>query len=110
MDLRVFYKQMRELEASIETAYVVIASRETPDGGKADVLTEAPRALAAKLVVQGKARLATAEEAAAFHAKAEEQRKLAAQEPAAGRVQLAVLPEEAWNAIRETVRTRERSK
>ena len=33
MDLKVYYQKIRELEQGFQTAYPVIVSLETPDGG-----------------------------------------------------------------------------
>jgi hypothetical protein len=59
MDLKVYYRKIRIVEAEIADADVVMISLETPDGGRAGVATEVRRRLAAKLVVEGKARLAS---------------------------------------------------
>jgi hypothetical protein len=69
MDLRAYYQKIQKIEAGIPEPAVVIVSRETPEGGKAGVKTEVPRALAARLLVEEKADLATLEEAAQFRAK-----------------------------------------
>lgn len=66
MDLRVYYKNIREVEATITSELAVIVSRDTQDGGKAGLVSEVPRYSAAKLVVENRARLATPEEARAY--------------------------------------------
>ena len=66
MDLRMFYQKMRKLEQEITAPHVVVISAETPDGGKAGVQTEVTREMAARLIVEGRARLATSEEAEEF--------------------------------------------
>ena len=67
MDLRDFFKRIRAIEATIEAAYALVVSYETPDGGKAGVMTEAPRDVAARLIAEGRARLATPDETSAHH-------------------------------------------
>jgi hypothetical protein len=62
MDLRVYFQKLRSFEASIPTPYVVVVSQETPDGGRAGVKTEVRREMAAQLVIEGRARLASEEE------------------------------------------------
>ena len=47
MDLRAYYRKLREVEASISEEHVVLVSLATPEGGKPGVRTEAPRAIAA---------------------------------------------------------------
>jgi hypothetical protein len=62
MELRMFYQKLRNIEQSISEPHVVVVSLETPDGGKAGVKTEVERGAAAKLIVEGRARLASADE------------------------------------------------
>ena len=68
MNLRVYYQKIRTLEAEIAEPFAVIVSRETGDGGKAGVKSDVPRYLAAKLITEEKADLASPEEAAQFRA------------------------------------------
>ena len=56
MDLKVYYQKIRDIEKSIEDAFAVIVSLETPDGGKPGTLTEVSPGLAAKMIVEGVAR------------------------------------------------------
>ena len=66
MNLRIYYQKIRTLEAEIAEPFAVIVSRETGDGGKAGVKSDVPRYLAAKLITEEKAVLASPEEAAEF--------------------------------------------
>ena len=77
MDLRDYYRTIRRVMAGIKDESVVIVSRETPDGGRAGVRTDVPRELAARLIAEEKADLATAEEAAGFRAEVERRWKSA---------------------------------
>ncbi len=54
---------------------MVVVSRETPDGGKPGVKTDVPRSLAAKLIVEDQAALASPEETAQFRADLERLRQ-----------------------------------
>ncbi len=103
MDLKVFYRKLRELEASIAEPHVVVVSRETPDGGHEGVMTEVERETAARLVIERRARLATAEETAAFREQSAEQKRAAEQMAAASRVQLTVLSEADLRALKSAV-------
>jgi hypothetical protein len=67
MDLRAFFQKVRKLESDIHTAHVIVVSLETPDGGKPDQMTEVTRETAAKIIVEGRARLATEAESAQYH-------------------------------------------
>lgn len=84
MDLRDYYRKVREVEETIAEKDAVIVSEATPDGGRSGVMSEVPRAVAARMVAAGKARLATAEQAAVHIAalasdyrEAEEARRMA---------------------------------
>src|SRR5258708_5590649 len=82
MDLRAYYKKMREIEDLIEHPFAVIVSRETPDGGRKGVVADVARSVAARMIADGKADLAGADETAKFRAEVEANWK-AAQESAA---------------------------
>jgi hypothetical protein len=62
MDLRGYFKRLREVEAAIQVPFPVIVSLATPEGGKAGQRTEVSRALAARMIIEGQARLATVDE------------------------------------------------
>jgi uncharacterized Fe-S cluster-containing radical SAM superfamily enzyme len=67
MDLRKFYQKLREAEQAIVEAFPVVVSHETPDGGRAGQTVEVSRAIAARLVVEGKGHVAVGEELAAHN-------------------------------------------
>jgi hypothetical protein len=62
MDLRQFYRKIRGVEASIPEPYPLVTSLGTADGGKEGLVAEVPRFNAARMIVEGKARLATDDE------------------------------------------------
>lgn len=98
--MRVFYQKMRQVEASLEEAHVVVISMETPDGGRAGVAAEVSKGVAARMIVEGKARLARADEAEAFRGRMAEAKLAADQLAAAGRVQITVLSEADVRALK----------
>ncbi len=100
MDLRIFYQQVRKAETQIKEPHVVVVSNETPDGGKAGRTTEVTREVAAKLVVEGRVRLANAEETSQHRNSAVEARRAAEQAAAASRVQFAVISETELKALK----------
>ncbi len=104
MDLREYYQQLRETAASITDAHVVVVSKKTPDGGKAGVSTEVARAIAAKLVVEGRARLASTEESEAYRSDVRSARERAEQIAAAGRVQVSVISDSELRMLRDRAR------
>ena len=104
MDLKRYYQKIRDLESTIEGAFAVVVSLETPDGGKAGTLTEVLPRVAAKMVVDGVARLASKEEARRLRAAQAEAQRAAEQAAAVGRVQLSVVPTSELNRLREAAR------
>ncbi|HVT95402.1 MAG TPA: hypothetical protein VHD76_21300 [Bryobacteraceae bacterium] len=93
MDLRVFFQKVKEVESAIPEDPTVVVSEETPDGGRAGARTEVSRALAARLLVEGRARLATAEETAGYKAAQDAFRQKAAEQALAGKVMISVVPQ-----------------
>ncbi len=92
MDLRAYYRKIREVESTLNEPYVVLVSVATSDGGKAGIRTEVTRHIAARLIAEGKARLATHEEALSFHEDNEEAKKTFDQSVIASRVQVVMMP------------------
>jgi hypothetical protein len=80
MDLRVYYQKLRKIESEIEDEFPVVISRETSDGGKQGLKTQVSRSIAARLIADGKADLATAEEAAQFRTHLADEWKAAQEE------------------------------
>ena len=93
MDLRVYYQSIREMQQAIVDNFAVVVSKETPDGGKPGVKSEVPRDLAARMIVDGRARLASEEEAHEFQEWKAEAKRVADQLETASRIQLTVLTE-----------------
>src|SRR5437588_12750378 len=103
MDLTKYYKKIREVEATIESEFPVVKSRETADGGKQGRLTEVPRYIAAKLVVDGIAELANDADLERFRADQAEAKRVADQlAAAAAAMQLTVIPKLELDALRGT--------
>ncbi|SPF33173.1 conserved hypothetical protein [Candidatus Sulfopaludibacter sp. SbA4] len=101
MDLRLYYQKIRDASSKITDAFPVVVSKETADGGKDGILSEVTRAVAAKMLVEGNARLASPEETNAFHQKHAEAKRVAEQAAAAARVQLTVLTTDELHTLRE---------
>ncbi len=91
MDLKLYYQKVRNTEAEIAEAFPVVVSKETQDGGKDGKYAEVTRAVAAKMIVEGTARLATADEAKAYRDAQAEARRIADQEAEAAKVQFTVV-------------------
>ncbi len=91
MDLRLYYQKVRNTEAEIAEAFPVVVSKETQDGGKDGRYAEVTRAIAAKMIVEGTARLATADEAKTYRDAQAEAKRIADQETEAAKVQFTVV-------------------
>ena len=82
---------MREIESTIADSFVFIISLETPDGGKAGMVSEVSRLNAAKMIIEGRAVLADESQKEAYLAQQEAARKAAEKAQLAKRVQVAIL-------------------
>lgn len=91
MEMRAYYAKIRQVEESIPETWVVVISSETDDGGVRGRATEVSRAAAAKLIVDGKARLAEPVEADKHRSDVEESRKAAERLAQASRVQFTLI-------------------
>ena len=93
MDLRVYYGKVREAEAALTEEHPVMVSLATSEGGKAGVRTEVPRHIAARLLAEGRARVATPAEAGEFRQAHREAKEKYEQQEAARRIQVMVIPQ-----------------
>ena len=91
MDLKQYFRKIREVEAGLVDDYPVVVSLDTPDGGKAGRVSEVSRYNAAKMIVEGRAMLATEEQKKDFIARQLAARKNAEKEELARRLQIAIL-------------------
>lgn len=92
MNLRGYYQKLREVERSLGAPFIVLVSLETPDGGRAGTLTEAPRLIAAKMIMEGRAVAASEEQVRAFQEAKTEAKHLADQEAALSKMQVTIVP------------------
>jgi len=101
MDLRMYYQKVRELERSFKTTFPVVVSQETPDGGTAGVKTEVPIHVAARMIVDGQAVLASEKEAQEFLEQKMAAKKAADQLLAASRMQVRVMSDSDLQVLKE---------
>jgi hypothetical protein len=94
MDLRMYYQKVRDAEATIPEPYVLVVSHETGDGGKGGVPTEVTRKVAAKMLVDGGASLASSEQLRVFLEKQTAALRAAQEAAAAARVEITVVTSE----------------
>jgi ribosomal protein L9 len=104
LDIRVYFQKLQALEQSIGTPWVLVVSEETTNGGKAGILTEVKRSVGARLILTGKARLATESEIEEYRAEQTRERTAAEQASMAGRVQIAILSDQELRALKSSMR------
>ena len=92
MNLRTYYQKIREIEQTLVEPFVVIESIETADGGKDGLLTEVPKPLAAKMITDGRARLATEQAVREFYEKKAEAKRTVDQETITNKMQMMLVP------------------
>jgi len=102
MDLQIYYRKIREIELSMSEPSVVLVSRDTPDGGREGVRTEVPRRTAAKMIVEGTARLATGQEVMEFLEGKAEAKGRADHLAAASRMQFTVVSQSDLRKLKGT--------
>jgi hypothetical protein len=93
MDVRSYYKKVKDTEEGLKGSEVVLVSLATPEGGKEGVRTEAPRDVAARMIAEGRARVATDAEAEEFRDGLRMAQERHEREEAARRVQIVVVPQ-----------------
>jgi hypothetical protein len=108
MDLRAFFQKLRKIEQGIVEPHVVMVSHETSDGGRPGQLSEVSRSNAARLILEGHAHLATAEESAEFRTAAQKALEDAQQRLLAEKVQVTVISDADLRAMKSAARPEKR--
>ncbi len=103
MDLKHYFRKVREIEATISTPHTFVTSLDTSDGGKNGVVTEVSREIAAKMIAEGRALLATTAEREAFLEQQETVRVAAERAEAARRLHVTVVSD--VQSIRSTLQS-----
>jgi hypothetical protein len=98
MDVKTYYRKLREIEAILSDETVLI-SKETAEGGRAGRFTEAPRAVAARLIVEGVAEQASKADAERYHEKVRQNYSDETRRRAAASIQVNVITEEQARAL-----------
>ncbi len=98
MDVKQYFRRLREVEESFVDKYPVVISLETPDGGKAGLIAETSSHVAAKMIVEGRAVLANAEQKAAYYEHHEATKRAAEKAELAKRVQVAIIADPEFQA------------
>lgn len=93
MDLKAYFHKVREIESTIESDYVVVVSLETPDGGRPGQMTEVTRQVAARMIIDGKARLAASDESRDYYSAIECEREETMRRNAESRINVTLVTE-----------------
>ena len=91
MEVKQYYRKVREIRDSFTEIFPLIVSLETPDGGKAGLVSEVSREIAAKMIVEGRAKLASDKEKAAYKEQQVAAKKAAEKAALAKRIQVAII-------------------
>jgi hypothetical protein len=108
MDLRLFFQKLRTIEQEISEPHVVVVTDETADGGRPGQKVEVSRRNAARLILEGRAHLATTEESAEYRNGVQEAVHIAQQRATAERVQVNLISDADLRALKSTVRPEKR--
>ena len=100
MDIRAYFEKLRKIERSITAEEVVIISLATSDGGKEGVASEVNRLCAARLITEGRARLASTDEITEFRSATEHAIQKAEHSRLAQRVQVAVITDQDLRSLK----------
>jgi hypothetical protein len=95
MDLKIYYQKIRDEQEKIADPFPVVVSLETQDGGRAGVQTEVPKPVAARMIVDGIAKLASPTEAKAFRDAKTDAKAQADKAAEAAKLQFTVVPKKA---------------
>jgi hypothetical protein len=101
VDLKQYFRKIREIEATISTPHTFVTSLETSDGGKGGTVTEVAREIAAKMIAEGRALLTTKTEREAFLVQQETERVAAEKAEAARRLHVTIVSDS--QSIRPTL-------
>jgi hypothetical protein len=105
MDLRAYYRKIRDLESTLDE-FVIVKSLPTESGGKGGVLSETSRSTAARMTVDGVAEIASAEEAEEYRQSREEARKAEQERLRSSQIQFNVITDAELRSLARGGRSR----
>ncbi len=108
MDLKQFYHKLGIIEQEIAEPHVVVVSHETSDGGRAGHKAEVSRRNAARLILEGRAHLATLEEGTEYRDQMQQAFQAAQRRATAERVQVNLISDADLRAIKSAIRPEKR--
>ena len=102
MDVKQYFKKIREIESTLGDPFPLVVSLETANGGKAGAPCEVSRSVAAQLIVEGRAALATDEQKTRFRQQEEAARRAAEKAELARRIQVAIVTDSEIETVTST--------
>jgi hypothetical protein len=93
VDLRQYFKKIREAQTALPEPFSLVVSRETSDGGKAGTISEVSRDVAARMIVEGRAVLASESEKQAYLEQQASHKKAIERAELTRRVQVTIISE-----------------
>ena len=109
MDPTVYYQKVRAQEATIKEEFPVVTSLATPEGGREGLQTETRRAVAARMIVNGEARLANEKEKQAFRAAQADTKRAADERLAMSQLQLSVVSTADLEKLKSSAKKQDKS-
>jgi hypothetical protein len=106
VDIRAYFEKLHRTEQSLTGHEIVVVSEATPDGGKPGIISEIHRQAAAKLITEGRARLASDEEVASFREATERAIAKAEHARLAQKVQVTVLSDHDFRQLKSARTTK----
>ncbi len=91
MDVKQYYRKLREIETTMSEPYALVVSLETSDGGKAGMVSEVSREMAARTIVEGRGVIANEQEKQAYLERQTAGKKAALKAELAKRVHVAII-------------------
>ena len=110
MDIRQYFRKMREVEAGLSDEFPILVSLETSDGGKAGMIFEATRSNAARMLVEARAALASDEQREQYVERLATAKKAADTADMMKRLQLAIVEDADLQAQLSTRRSTDPSR
>jgi len=91
VDIKQYYRKIREIENTLDDTYVLVKSLDTADGGKAGLISEVSRSVAAKMIVEARATLASEKDKAQYAEALSAAQEAAEKAELTKRVQVAII-------------------
>ena len=108
MDLKRYYRKIREIESGLEDEFPVVKSLATANGGRSGHMTEVVRPVAARMLAEGLAELATDEETQDYRKQVESAQQAEEERREAAKIQFTILSEGDLRGLQRSSRGRKK--